>query len=164
MVLEGRTDSQVAEAISTTRRSITRQAVTMFRRRHAAELAVQVAEVERQVTDYAIAHKVNRIAALNDRWQRAHDLIEARAADTRYDEPGYKTGLMVHQLKSVGGGEYATIVDQYVTDTALLAEMRNIEHAAAEELAQLPKAETHLQQNIVLIRQVIGVGDAIPLG
>ena len=71
-ILEGLSDAEVAAALSDKRISVTRQAVHAFRKRHADELAPAVAEVERQITDYAIAQKVNRIAGLQALADRVH--------------------------------------------------------------------------------------------
>ena len=131
-----------------------------FINRHAEELRLLRADLEKQVTDYAIAQQVERIAALDDRWQRQRSLIEIRSKDTRFKEPGYETGLLVHQLKAVGD----EIVDTYQVDTGLLAEMRNTERAAAEQLGQLPRPDVHINQNVVLIREVNLGGESVDLG
>lgn len=160
LVLDGAGDTQIAEWFGTKRESVGR-----FKDRHRADLEVMRAEVERLVTDYAIAQKVNRIAALDERWARMKALIDARASDSRYSgEPGYETGLMVHQLKAVGKGDDFQLVDLYVTDSGLLSEMRATERAAAEELAQLPRAETNIHTAPTYILQVVGASDRIPLG
>lgn len=158
LIIEGLSDAEVAAALSDKRVSVTRQAITQFRHRHAAEIAPVVEEIVKQTTDYAIASKVKRVAALDDRWQRMVALINARATDTRYsDEPGYETGLMVHQLKAVGKGDDFQLVDLYVTDNGLLAEMRATERAAAEELDQMPrgKEDGNTRETFVLIRERI---------
>ena len=162
--MEGKGPSEVARLISTPRHSITHQAVSQFRKRHAAQLAPLVAAVEQQITDYAIAQKINRIAALNEDWQRLGDVIEARAGDARYDEPGYATGLMAHSLKSVGGGVLAMVVDEFKVDTAVIAERRALARAASEELGQLPRPEIHIGDKNTFILEVRGPhdGDDIP--
>lgn len=138
-LLEGKSPTEVAALVSTPKKPVSRQAICAFRNRHAAELKPLVETIEKQITDYAIASKVNRIAALDDRWHRMQALIVARSTDNRYDEPGYETGLMVHQLKGIGKGEDFQLVDLYVTDSGLLAEMRATERAVADELGQMPK-------------------------
>lgn len=141
LVLAGNSDAQVATAVSSKRVQVTRQAIFAFRKRHKDSLASVVEQAAKVAEDYAIASRVNRVAALDDRWQRMKRLLEARAGDSRYvDEPGYDTGLMVHQLKAVGKGDDFQLVDLYVTDASLLAEMRATERAAAEELGQIQKA------------------------
>src|SRR5579864_2620072 len=47
-----------------------------------------------------IANRQNRVDALNDRWQRLQQVIEARAEEHR-DVPGGSTGLLVRQVKLV---------------------------------------------------------------
>lgn len=134
LILEGLSERAIAERVGVDHASIQR-----FKARHAVELAGMVAEVERHIEDAAISHKVNRILAADDEHTRLGQVIEARAADKRYDEPGYATGMMVHEIKSVGAGESATLVDQYKVDTAVVAERRALRRAVAEELAQLPR-------------------------
>lgn len=126
--------------------------VQKFKVRHADKLTELSLAVEARVEDYAIASKVNRIAALQDRWDRMKALLDARAKDSRYsDEPGYETGLMIHQLKAIGRGEDFQLVNLYVTDAQLLAEMRATERAVAEELGSLPKQDITLNvQNNIL--------------
>lgn len=127
-------------------------AVHGFVKRNAAALDAASRAIMAKVEDYAIASKVNRIAALQDRWDRMKALLDARARDERYkSEPGYETGLMVHQLKAVGRGEDFQLVDLYVTDAQLLAEMRATERAVAEELGSLPKQDitVNVQNNTI---------------
>ncbi len=134
-LVSGSTPAEVA-----TRFKVARSTVTRFIRRYQDTIEALERELHRQVTDFAIASVVNRIEALDDRWKRAQELMAIRAADQRYAfEPGYSTGLMVHKLKAVGSGAGFAYVDEFAVDVALLAEVRAIERAAAEQLAQLPK-------------------------
>ncbi len=139
---------------------VEKSSVTRFIQRHSEQLGAMSLKVERQVEDFAIATKVARIAALNDRWTRMQDLILARATDGRYVEPGYSTGLLLHQLKSVGRGGDFRLIDHYVTDVGLLAELRQTEVAAATEMGQLPK--TGDTTNIAAVVNIIRGGT--PLG
>ena len=138
--------------------------LTKFQRRHADKLSSLRAEVERRVEDAAIASKVRRILDADADYHLLGDVITARQKDERYDEPGYSTGLMAHSLKAIGGGDNMSIVDEFKVDTAMVAERRALRRSVAEELAQLPRPDINIQQNIVLIRQVIGVDDSIALG
>lgn len=46
-------------------------------------------------------------------------MVEERGADpSMANVPGGKTGLLVHQIKSIGNGPNAKIVPEYVVDTA----------------------------------------------
>lgn len=146
-LVNGMTQAQVAAKYSVHPTSVHR-----FAERYSDKLTELSLAVEARVEDYAIASKVNRIAALQDRWDRMKALLDARAKDSRYsDEPGYDTGLMIHQLKAVGRGEDFQLVNLYVTDAQLLAEMRATERAVAEELGSLPKQDITLNvQNNIL--------------
>jgi hypothetical protein len=154
MILDGKTDYAIAKQVG-----VTPSAVTRFRARHADEITQAVAQVERDITEYAIAQKVSRIAALDNRWTLAHQVILARANDPTFAwAPGYSTGLLVRDVKAVGSGEGVDLVDVFKVDSALLAELRAMERAAAEELAQLPKSDINIDARTqVLIRTYRGL-------
>jgi hypothetical protein len=105
-----------------------------------------------QVLRRGIAVKERRIAALNDRHLRMQRVIEARADDpARQDVPGWTTGLLVHDVKTAGVGEAATVVDLYAVDTGLLKEIREHEKQAAIETGQwTEKRELSGGVNVVL--------------
>ncbi len=136
---------------------VTENGVRSFKRRHADEIAPRVEEAVRTAADFAIANKVQRIAALNNRWTLAHQVILDRAADKTFAwAPGYTTGLLVRDVKAVGSGEGADLVDVFKVDTALLAELRAMERAAAEEMGQLPRPDPgSTTERFVLIRERI---------
>lgn len=78
-----------------------------------------------------------RVAALDDRWRKMQRVIEERAADAAMqDVPGGETGLIVRQLKGIGKGDDFQVVEMFAVDNGLLAEMRNHEKQAAQELGQ----------------------------
>lgn len=62
-------------------------------------------------------------------------VIEARA-EKYADVPGGNTGLLVHNVKSIGAGVTAERVDLYEFDAALVKELREHERQIAEELGQ----------------------------
>ena len=155
LVMEGRTDAQVARFYQ-----VSREAVSRFRERHADELTAIQLKVDQQIEDYAIAQKVNRIAAKDFRWR----LLEEVRRQRSQDGTGIDTGLVVRQYKALGSGKNMQIVEEFKVDDGLLAALERAEHGAAEELAQLPRPDVNVQNNIILIRQVIGIGDDIPLG
>jgi hypothetical protein len=75
---------------------------------------------------------VHRVRALENRWQRMHQVIDARAADaTMKDVPGGTTGLLVRTYRSIGGD---TVVE-YAVDTGLLRDLRAHEEQAARNSA-----------------------------
>lgn len=78
-----------------------------------------------------------RVSALQDRWERLTRVITERAADpTMQSIPGGSTGLLVRQLKQVGSGRDAQLVEEYAVDTGMLRETRAHEEQAAKELGQ----------------------------
>ncbi len=163
--MEGMSCRAIAAAISTPQKTVSFQRVAMFLKRHQDEIAPAKQEVVKQATDYAIASKVERIQALNNRWALGHQVILARAEDKTFAwAPGYSTGLLVRDVKAVGSGEGADLVDVFKVDTSLLAELRALERSAAEELGQIEKAQVTVNTAPTYILQVIGASEDIPLG
>src|SRR5262249_27057215 len=77
------------------------------------------------------------LKALNDRWSRMQQIIEARANHPDYANiPGGRTGLLVRSVKQIGSGDSARLVEEFALDVALLKELRAHEKQAAVELAQ----------------------------
>ena len=107
----------------------------------AARVAEHIHELGAQLDRYAIARRDKRMAALNDRWEAAAELIDARA--TQYAKvPGGKTGLIVRQIKVTGAGEDRVTISEYAADTALMSEMRQMEKQAAQEAGQWSEKAT----------------------
>lgn len=103
----------------------------------AARIEQHLEDFRQEVRRRGLASREKRIASLNDRWKRLQKVVEERADDPNHQSvPGWKTGLLVHNVKSVGGGENATVVDLYEVDTGLLKELREHEKQAAQELGQ----------------------------
>lgn len=98
----------------------------------------EIAEQEHQaIVRRGIADKQNRIDALNDRWQRLHQVIEERGADPEMEDvPGGRTGLLVHQVKIIGAGDNAQRIDEYKVDDGTLDQFLKHEKQAAQELGQ----------------------------
>jgi hypothetical protein len=61
LVLGGKTDREIAQAISTTRRSVSFQAISKFRQRHQDEIVSAIQRAEDAVIDLAIRDKEERI-------------------------------------------------------------------------------------------------------
>jgi hypothetical protein len=94
-------------------------------------------KIERAILKTGIAVKVNRLRAIDDRWERMQRLINARAEDLQHVAGGGDTGMLVRRYKSIGSGAMAEKVEEYEFDAALTKEMREHERQAAEELGQL---------------------------
>lgn len=118
---------------------------TLWEWKRLPEFAARVEEIveehRAETRRIGIADKERRLAALNDRWNRLRRVIEERAEDPAVAAaPGGTTGLMVRQLKSVGAGDSAIVVEEFSVDTGLLKELREVEKQAAVELGQWNEA------------------------
>ena len=139
MVAEDRLSNEaIAAAVG-----ISRQAIDNWRRHPDFKARV---DAHRQafrhiILTTGIADKARRVEALHDRWQRLHQVIEARAADERHrDEPGWTTGLLVHQARF---DKFGNQIDEYAIDTGLLAELRAHEKQAAQEVGDWVERKEH---------------------
>ena len=95
------------------------------------------ATISKSLVAQSIAIREARVRAQNDRWLKMHQVIAERGADPAMAEvPGGPTGLLVHHIKQIGGGEFAERVDEYEVDAGLLRELREHEMLAAKELGQ----------------------------
>jgi len=132
---DSQSDQDIADTLRIGKRTLERWKLLPAFKARVAEI---VAAYREAVMSEGIADKANRVADLNDRWKRMRQVIVKRAADPKLASvPGGDTGLLVHQVKGIGKGPDFMLVDMYAVDTALLAEMRNTETAAARELGQL---------------------------
>lgn len=124
-------DEQIAARCSVTRRQLTRwKDVPAFK--------AKVTEIRKAIADAilakGIASKVERIAALQERWLKMRAVIAERAADKRMAKvPGGKTGLLAHRKRGLGSGDNFILVDEFQVDTGLLKAMLDAEAAAAKE-------------------------------
>jgi hypothetical protein len=128
------TDEEIAK-----KAGITRQGFAKWKSH--PEFATRVSEIVKEtrqaILSKGIADKVNRVAALDDRWERMKRVIAERGSDPEMqDVAGGKTGLLVHQVKGVGKGEDFQLIDLYAVDAGLLKEMREHEKQTAQELGQ----------------------------
>lgn len=138
LVLTGMSDAQVATALSTKTASVSPQAVTQFRDRHADQIAGVQAERLRLASDYAIAHTVNRVAT-NDMLKNL--LLDVRAARAA-GGTGMETGLVVKREKALGSGRNMTVVEEYEIDPALVTLIDRLHSSTADELGQKPRSST----------------------
>lgn len=93
--------------------------------------------LEAVILQEGIARKAQRIKRYAERLAKLDRVIEERGSDWRMaDTPGGTTGLIVRQLKSIGVGAHNREVEEFVVDTGLLREIRELEKQAAQELGQ----------------------------
>jgi predicted transcriptional regulator len=102
-------------------------------------------EFRQRVMSEGIADRINRIKRLNLRWNQLNSVFEKRAKDPFFKDsvPGWDTGLMTHEQKSIGSGDLATVIDVYRVDVATIKEEREIAKQAAQELGQWEEKTRH---------------------
>ncbi len=127
-------DPEIAERVGVARS-------TLWGWRKEAEFAARVDEVRGEIREAlarrAISSVERRVASLNARWLKLHQIVEERANDpTMMKAPGGSTGLLTHTLKTVGAGPAAMVVDEFAVDGTLLKELREVEKQASIELKQ----------------------------
>lgn len=117
---------QQSQAVARIINSTAKQSLTA-EEKQAVQDAVQAAPV--------LAVRELRLARLQDRANRLDLIMNERAVDMA-SAPGGKSGLLARQLKQLGSGKDAQVVEEYKLDTGLLAEFREHEKQAAIELGQ----------------------------
>lgn len=126
LLAEGKlSDEKIAESLDIHRRTLDRWKTVVVFRDRVAELCHELAD---KLAAEGVRLKVNRLRNLQNRVDRMHRLIEARAEDLKDDIAGGETGLLVRDYKHGG-----TV---YKFDAALLRELREHEKQAAIELGQ----------------------------
>lgn len=104
----------------------------------------------------AITDLAYRLSRLDEIERRYWMLIEDRAAKYGAENaPGASTGLVVKQYKMVGSGPDATLMEEWVADTAVTKEIRSTHEQAAKELGQW-KDNLNLSGEVG-VRRYIGV-------
>jgi transposase-like protein len=146
------TDEEIAQRVGVARQTLTRWKVEPD---FLDMITEHTARVQSAMLRLDIAKRHKRVEKLDILHEKSWSVIEARAAAMPNDAPGTKTGLLVHQVKQVGAGPSATIVDEYVVDTALMKEIRAIQEQAAAELGQ--KVDKVAVTGDVIVRRYVGV-------
>lgn len=96
----------------------------------------EIADHLAQIRSQGIALLEHRVQVLDDLEQRYLTVIEERAEEMAGDAPGAGTGVIVRQIKQVGAGPSAQIIEEYVADTGVSHEIRALHKQAAQELGQ----------------------------
>jgi hypothetical protein len=116
-----------------------------------AQVGDHIGQIQASALKFPIAKKHNRIATLNLLWQKALNVIAIRAQRYAVDGdmqdaikaaqkifgnanvPEAMTGLLVKKETPTNAGMIAT---EWVTDVALMREIRSLQQDAAKELGQ----------------------------
>lgn len=126
-------------------------AISMFRTRHAAEIKQMQAGITDATDHLWIAHRANRVAALDQTYEDLQDYKQHRI--------GQQTNLgtvpavtpQTHGYEAVETKYYGkNKVEVHRFDAPLLASELRVLRAAAEELGQLPQPGSAVQTNILL--------------
>lgn len=134
---------------------------TLYRLKRRPDFAARVLhlreEIRAEIRARGIAVKENRVRALHRRARRLERVIAERAAAAEREElaaapegwhpplvlpvpaapvPGFRSGALARDYKSLGSGDQQRIVPVYEFDAALWRELREIEKQAAQEMGQ----------------------------
>ena len=99
------------------------------------EVSKQLRKLQTELSRVSIANRLQRIKKLDRLASKLEGVMEARAEQHK-DVPGGDTGILAHDVKSIGGGEFAERVDLYNVDTGLTKEYRETMKQAAIEAGQ----------------------------
>lgn len=128
------TDEKIAAEVGVSRTTLHRwKEVPVFQDR-VVDIA---ADIAKKLKRAGIRRRENRLNNLQDRVDRMYKVIHERGKEEAHKEvKGWKTGLLVHQVKGVGKGEDFQLIDLYAVDTGLLRELREHEKQAAIEVGE----------------------------
>lgn len=126
-VADGKSDREVAAAVSTKRTVVSRQAITAFRHRHTDDLATKQEEAIAEVEELWITDKAERIKRLAAMFDKCDEAL------TEY-------GVMITEERTFGNGDDAETVTTRRFNGGMVKEMRGLLSDAANELGQLPKS------------------------
>lgn len=152
------TEEQIATSVGVNRK-------TLYDWRMNADFQTRVkqhiAELEAAVLKFAIAKKRNRVARQNADWMRLQQIREERAEDpTMRHVPGGETGLVVRQLKMLGVGINAEVIEEFVFDAALVKAQSELEKQASGEVGDDPPIKLRHggdPENPLVVKALIGV-------
>jgi Homeodomain-like domain len=148
------TDEKIAAQVGVSRKTIARW-------RELPDFQKVVREHETAINDemlrLTIAKRHKRVAQLDQLMTKMLTVIEERSEDPNtLNASGGATGLIVRDIKVVGVGPSAQLVDVYGVDTALLREFRATHEQAARELGQWSD-KTEQTMNLTGSVELVGV-------
>lgn len=151
------TGKQVADKVGKSEKWLYEQKKHSWFKTRVDELVADLAEEARRI---GIGNQTTRLLEQNGRWELMQQVIEERAAYPKWQHiPGWKTGLLVHDIKTTKDDAY----DIFKVDDGLLGEMRALEAQVAKELGQTAEKKSDGDTNIYG-GQVLIVRDVPRLG
>lgn len=123
LILDGKTDSQVAAALSSKKERVGRAAVTFFRHRHQEEIKARERDLNAQATGILVANKRYRLGIMD---AFVTDAVARIKAD----------GLMIEERSVSPDGE---VLNVRYRPHPLLPMLRRYLRDAAEEMGQIPR-------------------------
>ena len=124
------TDTEIAEQVGISRRTLADWKKDDF---FQETLDAVIAEFRAALLRRGIARLDLRLARWNKTWRDLQSVVEERAVEMKGRCAGGDTGLVVLREKPAG---MDGTIEEYVVDTALLAELRALEVQASKELGQ----------------------------
>lgn len=101
------------------------------------KVAAALDHLRQTVMKEGIADRVERVKRLQKRWDGINKVFQERGDDPIHSShPGWTTGLLCHEQRSIGSGDLASVVDIYKVDVGTIKEEREIAKQAAQELGQ----------------------------
>jgi hypothetical protein len=141
LVLEGLTDRQVAQKISTPRNSVSFQAISKFRARHADVLKPAAKAMVEAAVQHAIATKDARLADLQFLRDKTFEVIDQRGT------------LEARDVKIAANGQ---TVDVMRYDAGLVAQLRGVLADAAEEMGERSKIQIDARNQTFNYIELVG--------
>lgn len=130
LVLDGKSNREIAAAISTAKKPVSFQAIARFRKRHATEIEPAIEQAAVAVVERAITDKSVRLVKLDDMFQKCEEALN-------------EYGVMITEESTYGSGEHTTLTITRRFNGAMIREMRGLLRDAAEELGQMPRPDPH---------------------
>lgn len=132
---EGETAEAIASQVGVTSRTIERWRERPDFANHVGRLRVEIAAA---LKAEGIRRRENRLASYQDTFDRLMMIVEDRADDAQlsghyYNVPGYRSGLMVADVKFGGDGDRVTV---YKVDTGLVSALLAVQKQIAQDTGQ----------------------------
>lgn len=150
-------DEEIAKEIG-----VTRQALAGWKRHpeFAAMVGDHVGQFQAVMLRLRIAKKRERVKVLDELHTKLLTVVEERAREYAGVAAGGATGIVVRQVKQLGSGPFAQIVEEFAVDTGTIRQIMALEEQAAKELGQwVDKSQI---ENLTTVVEIVGVeSDAI---